>query len=101
MAVRAQRGFCLQVTFVDGTAGTVELSRFLASAAAEGTLFEPLRDEGFFQRAAVERGVVRWPSGADLAPDAMYDAIKSSGRWIVDAEVPGEGLPHVPRRFGR
>lgn len=101
MDVRAQPGFCLQVTFVDGTTGGVELSRFLASVAAEGTVFEPLRDEGFFQRAAVERGVVRWPSGADLAPDAMYDAIKSTGRWIVDAEVPGEGLPHGPGRFGR
>lgn len=101
MDVRAQPGFCLQVTFVDGTAGTVELSRFLASSAVQGTAFEPLRDEGFFRCASIERGAVHWPSGADLAPDAMYDAIKSTGRWIVDSDVPAEGQAHVPGRSGR
>ena len=85
MEVRAQPGFCLQVTFIDGTTGVVELSRFLASSATQGTVFEPLRDEDFFRCASIERGAVHWPSGADLAPDAMYDAIKSHGRWIVDA----------------
>ena len=28
---------------------------------------------------------VAWPNGADLAPDAMYDAIRASGRWVVAA----------------
>jgi hypothetical protein len=30
------------------------------------------------------RGAVQWANGADLAPDAMYDAIKAHGRWIVE-----------------
>ena len=101
MDVRAQPGFCLQVTFVDGTAGKVELSRFLASSAAQGTVFESLRDESLFRCASIERGAVHWPNGADLAPDAMYDAIKSTGRWIVDSDVPAEGQAHVPGRSGR
>jgi hypothetical protein len=29
-------------------------------------------------------GAVHWPSGADLAPDAMYDAIRQGGIWTVE-----------------
>jgi hypothetical protein len=29
-------------------------------------------------------GAVQWANGADLAPDAMYDAIKAHGKWIVE-----------------
>jgi len=29
-------------------------------------------------------GVVQWPNGGDLAPDAMYDAIRESGVWVLD-----------------
>ena len=69
--------------FRDGLAGEVDLGEFLASPAVVGTHFEPLRDEAFFRQARATEGVVRWPNGADLAPDAMYDAIRSAGRWVV------------------
>ena len=36
-----------------------------------------------FRQAQAAEGVVRWPNGADLAPDAMYDAIRAAGRWVV------------------
>lgn len=29
-------------------------------------------------------GAVQWPNGADLVPDAMYDAIRQSGVWILE-----------------
>jgi len=29
-------------------------------------------------------GAVQWANGADLAADAMYDATKIHGRWIVE-----------------
>jgi hypothetical protein len=48
----------------------------------DGTLFEALREDLFFGQAAVADGVIRWPNGADLAPDAMYDAIRESGCWL-------------------
>jgi hypothetical protein len=71
----------LRVEFVDGTSGEVELDRFLAAEEIRGTLFEPLREAEFFARVAVVQGAVEWPNGADLAPDAMYDAIRQNGRW--------------------
>jgi hypothetical protein len=33
----------------------------------------------------LEFGAVVWPNGEDLAPDAMYDAIRASGEWVVAA----------------
>jgi len=73
----------LKVVFVDGTEGEVDLTRFLADPKVEGTVFEALRDADFFARVDVQMGAVQWPNGADLAPDAMYDAIRQDGRWIV------------------
>ena len=74
----------LQVRFVDGTSGKVDLREFLSSRKVEGTVFEPLRDPSVFASARVVMGAVQWPSGADLAPDAMYDAIRESGVWALD-----------------
>jgi hypothetical protein len=33
----------------------------------------------------VELGAATWPNGADLAPDAMYDAIREHGVYTPDA----------------
>jgi len=74
----------LSVIFVDGTAGEVHMQSFLNSAKVDGTVFEPLRGPGTFAQARVVVGAVQWPNGADLAPDAMYDAIRDHGVWVVD-----------------
>lgn len=76
-------GLRLRVRFVDGTNGEVELEAFLCSDKVGGTVFESLREPEFFGRLSVVDGTVQWPNGADLAPDAMYDAIRESGRWLV------------------
>jgi len=47
-------------------------------------IFGPLRDEEAFGNVGVVMGAIQWANGADLAPDVMYDAIKSHGRWIVE-----------------
>lgn len=73
----------ITVRFRDGLCGEVDLEGFLASPAIDGTPFEPLRDDAFFRMVAAAEGAVRWPNGADLAPDAMYDAIRKAGRWVV------------------
>ena len=74
----------LQVRFVDGTSGKVEMQEFLSGVKVEGTVFEPLRDPAVFAEARVVMGAVQWTSGADLAPDAMYDAIRECGVWVLD-----------------
>jgi len=73
----------LEVTFVDGTNGKVDMRNFLSSAVVDGTVFESLRDPAVFAEARVVMGAVQWPNGADLAPDSMYDAIRESGLWII------------------
>ena len=83
--MRADDDFSLHVVFVDGTAGVVRLRAFIESEAVSGTLFDVLRDPGYFRQVRVELGAVAWPNGADLAPDAMYDAIRASGQWVVVA----------------
>lgn len=59
------------------------MGRFLSGHGVEGTVFEALRDDRFFGQAAISDGAIRWPNGADLAPDVMYDAIRASGCWTV------------------
>jgi hypothetical protein len=85
VSVRTDEACRLHVVFVDGTAGAVHLQAFLESPAVVGTLFEPLRAAEYFRQANVDLGVVVWPNGADLAPDAMYDAIRADGQWVVAA----------------
>jgi hypothetical protein len=74
----------LRVTFVDGTSGEVEMGAFLRNPDLDGTIFEPLRDPVIFAQAQVVLGAIQWPNGADLAPDAMYDAIRERGSWVLD-----------------
>ena len=44
-------------------------------------VFAGLRDPDAFARAYVDCGAVSWPGNIDLAPDAMYEAIRARGRW--------------------
>jgi hypothetical protein len=74
----------LRVTFVDGTTGDVDLASFLGHPRVRGTVFEPLRAPAVFAQVRAVMGAVQWTNGADLAPDAMYDAIKAHGRWVVE-----------------
>jgi hypothetical protein len=83
-AVTASPAARLRVTFVDGTSGEVEMGAFLSSAAIDGTSFELLRDPVIFAQVQVVLGAVQWPNGADLAPHAMYDAIRERGVWVLD-----------------
>lgn len=84
ISVTTLPGFRLQVTFVDGTSGEVDLHAFLDRPGATLGVFAPLRDPQVFAGARVVLGAVEWSGGPDLAPDAMYDAIRQHGRWILD-----------------
>lgn len=71
--IEPRGGQRLYVEFEDGVCGEVDLSDRL-----HGPVFEPLRDEGFFRSAQIdEYGVITWPNGADLAPDALHARLQS------------------------
>lgn len=61
--------FRLRLVFDDRTAKTVDFRRWL-----KGPVFEPLKDVKYFQRFFIDGGTVAWPNGADIAPEALYDA---------------------------
>ena len=71
--LKVQPGYRLEVTFADGRSGVVDLSK----DRFDGVL-APLVDEAFFAQARINDGVVTWPNGAEIAPDAMYDDVLSA-----------------------
>jgi hypothetical protein len=79
--VRPSSDFTLQVEFVDGTVGEVQMSGMVHSADAG--VFAALRDPEVFAQAFVSYGAVTWPGEIDLAPDAMYDEIRVHGKWVL------------------
>lgn len=79
--VEAKPAFRLWVRFNDGTEGEVDMAGFLRSSRAG--VFAPLRDEGLFRQVRLEWGAVTWPGELDLAPDAMYEALKQTGQWVL------------------
>ena len=79
--VQALPGYRLRVRFNDATEGEVDLSRLIQ--APHAGVFAALRDENAFRKVHVAFGAVTWPGGLDLAPDAMYGAIRERGGWIV------------------
>ena len=63
-------GYTIRLTFEDGTAGYVDLEGELW-----GEVFEPLKDRELFRGFRLDRelNTVTWPTGADLAPEFLYE----------------------------
>lgn len=63
----------LTLTFADGSAGTVDCSRWVLEKNAG--IFAPLRDPALFAQVFVdhEAGTIVWPNGADVDPDTLYE----------------------------
>jgi hypothetical protein len=61
----------LRLTFADGLAGDVDVSHL----RHWGGVFAALRNPAAFAEVRIdpELGTVTWPSGADLAPDVLYE----------------------------
>jgi len=47
-------------------------------------VFAALQDPARFAEVGIDQGAVTWPGHLDLAPDAMYDAIKATGNWTPE-----------------
>jgi hypothetical protein len=76
-AAEVVRHGVLRLTFADGLRGEVDVL-----GRMRGPVFEAARTpEGFNKvEADPETGTVVWPGGADLAPDTLYERIRS-GAW--------------------
>ena len=63
----------LRLAFADGTEGEVDLKDELW-----GPVFEPLRDVEVFKRFKLnsELNTICWETGADLAPEFLYEAAR-------------------------
>ena len=68
----------IEVEFADGTAGVADLAPRLSQGPLGGG-YDPLCDQKLFSQAYLEHGALTWPGGIDLAPDAMYERIRTSG----------------------
>jgi len=64
----------LRLTFADGLTGEVDVLERM-----NGPVFERARTPEGFTEAHVdpETGTVCWPEGADLAPDTLYERIRT------------------------
>ncbi|MHB8378102.1 MAG: DUF2442 domain-containing protein [Dehalococcoidia bacterium] len=78
--VEVLRPYVIRVWFVDGTCREHDLEPELW-----GEVFEPLKDPIRFAEARIDPdfGTVEWPSGADLAPEFLYN----SGTLVAPARV--------------
>jgi hypothetical protein len=67
----------LRLTFADGLSGEVDVLDRM-----RGPVFKGARTSDGFVRVEVdsETGTIVWPGGADLAPDTLYERIRS-GAW--------------------
>ena len=81
LKVKPLPNYELEVEFNDGERGIVEMVKLIMSNKAG--VFAALKDQDLFNKAHLEYGVLTWPGEIDLAPDAMHDAIKQKGRWVL------------------
>ena len=79
--VRPLSNYRLNIQFMDGLEGFVDLSKLITDENAG--VFATLKDEELFNSVYLDYGAVMWPGGLDLAPDAMYDGIKKTGNWSL------------------
>jgi len=68
----------LFVRFADGLTGEVQFKHQHLTG-----VFEPLKDPAYFKQVFIDHGAVAWPGQIDLAPDAMYQEIKTKGVLVL------------------
>ena len=80
--VKPLANYKLEVEFIDGTHGFVEMENRVTSKNAG--VFAVLRNVDLFNQVYLEYGVVTWPGEIDLSPDAMHNEIKLYGKWVLN-----------------
>jgi len=67
----------LRLTFSDGVSGELEVLDRM-----RGPVFDEARTREGFAKVGIDKetGTVVWPGGADLAPDTLYERVRT-GAW--------------------
>lgn len=81
--VTVPRHGVLRLTFADGATGEVYVLDRM-----RGPIFERARTPEGFAEVSVdpETGTVCWPGGADLAPDTLYERVRT-GVWPGESQA--------------
>ncbi|MFA7418324.1 MAG: DUF2442 domain-containing protein [Melioribacteraceae bacterium] len=68
--VKYEHGYILEVEFVDGTKGEVNLEEY----AKKGGAFSSFANIDFFKKVFIhpELKVLTWPNDLDIAPETIY-----------------------------
>ena len=68
--VRYIHGYKLEISFEDGKKGSVDLQHYIN----KGGVFSRFADLNYFKKVFLnkELGVLCWPDGLDIAPEAIY-----------------------------
>lgn len=77
-SVKPLRDYLLDVTFLDKTNGIFDCKPIIFGK--NPGVFEQLRDSAAFNNVFVSYGAITWACGLDLAPDAMYEQIRTTSR---------------------
>ena len=80
VTVKPLPNFTLEVQFVDGTRGLVDMKHFLAR---ECGVFKVLREVATFNQMYVDHGAVNWPGELDLSPDRMHDELNKANIYVM------------------
>jgi hypothetical protein len=83
VALEVPRHGVLKLRFADGLEGEVEVIQRMW-----GPVFERARTVEGFREAYLdtEAGTVAWPGEVDLAPDTLYERVRT-GAWYSDLEA--------------
>ena len=108
VSVRPLEGFRLHLRFEDGTEGDVDVAGIVREFTG---VFEPVQAADYFRTVRVDRGLgtIRWPNGADIAPETLFVSLSRKTRRAAAAtarspEPPASGsetpVPEICRFFG-
>ena len=83
----------IRLEFDDGRVGVLDMENRLS-----GEVFRPLRDQSLFRSFRLDRewNTIAWPTGADLAPEYLYQQALNNPAAGTDRErrrVPAQELP--------
>lgn len=61
--------YLINISFDNSVQKVIDISQWF-----KGPIFGPLKSKAFFKKFFVDATSIAWPNGADIFPEALYDA---------------------------